>query len=182
MYAWLLLAAIAALNLFLATVAATFFVGVAMVAASAVQIIQAFVIRKWGQGALWLLSGLFYLLAAFAVFYNPRVATLLLTLVLGVSLGLSGLARLWMANRREARGGRGWRIIASGLCSLAAAVLIAIGWPFNSAWIPGPVLAADLMFQGVALIFVGLSLKVTPPQNRGSLRRPETAPSMPIST
>lgn len=163
----LALGAVAALNLILATVAATFYVGVAMVAGGVVQIIQAFVIRKWGQSALWLLGGLLYLLAAFAVFYDPLFAALLLTLMLGVSLGLSGLVRLWMATRKDAQGGRGW-IIASGLCSLAAALLIMIGWPFNSAWMLGAVLSIDLMFQGIALIFVGVSLKAAPSTEQGS--------------
>jgi len=124
-----------------------------------VQIIHAFVIRKWGRSALWLLGGALYLLAGFSVFYDPLFATLLLTLMLGVSLGLSGLVRSWTATRKKTDRGRGW-IIASGLCSLAAAVLIAVGWPLNSAWMLGLVLTIDLMFQGAALIFVGMSLKV----------------------
>lgn len=151
------LGAIAELNLFLATIAATFYVAVAMIVGGVFQIIQAFVIRKWLNSTLWLLGGLLYLVAALAVYTDPIFAAVLLTLVLAVSLGVSGLVRLWAATRKDATG-RGW-IILSGLCSLAAAIIVGLGWPFNTIWIPGLVLTIDLMFQGVALIFFGFSLK-----------------------
>lgn len=151
------LGAIAGLNLFLATIAATFYVAVAMIVGGVLQIIHAFVIRKWLNSTLWLLGGILYLVAALAVYSDPVFAAVLLTLVFAVSLGVSGLFRLWAATGKDVTG-RGW-IIVSGLCSLAAALVVGMGWPFNTIWMPGLVLTIDLMFQGVALIFFGISLK-----------------------
>ena len=52
----------------------------------------------------------------------------------------------------------GW-LALSGLITLAAGLLIALGWPGNSLWILGLLLVFDLIFQGFSLIFLGLALR-----------------------
>jgi hypothetical protein len=51
----------------------------------------------------------------------------------------------------------GW-IVAAGVISILAAMLIALGWPVNSLWVLGMFLAIDLVMQGWAFIAVGLAL------------------------
>jgi uncharacterized membrane protein HdeD (DUF308 family) len=155
--ALLLLGLCASVNLFVATVATTYYVGALMLVGGVLQIAHALSAAKWGRAAFWFLGGLLYLLAGLAVFLNPLFAAALLTLMLAVSLGLSGAMRLWIALGAGARG-RGW-MIASAVASMATALIIAIGWPVNSIWVLGLVLSIDLMFQGVALLTVGWSMK-----------------------
>jgi len=159
--ALILLGAIASANLFITTVAATFYVGAIMLVAGAFQIIHAFGVRKWARFAFWLLSGLLYLVAAAAMFLDPLFAASLLTLFLAVSLALSGSLRLFIAMTTRAPSGWGW-MAASGIASIAVALVIALGWPVNSIWVLGLVLSIDLLFQGVALVLIGLSLRSVP--------------------
>ncbi|CAN5410253.1 HdeD family acid-resistance protein [soil metagenome] len=152
--ALILLGICASANLFLATVATIYYVGALMLFGGILHIFHAAGTRKWGA---WLLGGILYLLAGLAVFNDPLFAAAMLTLLLAVALGLSGLARLWFGMRTDLAG-RGW-MVASGVASIAAAALIAIGWPVNAIWILGFVLAIDLMFQGVALLATGLAMR-----------------------
>ena len=78
-------------------------------------------------------------------------------LVLAASVGASGFVRIGIALGARAHGW-GW-MLASGLISIAAAVLIAIGWPANAIWVLGFILAIDLLFQGTMLMFIGFTLK-----------------------
>ncbi len=152
--ALILLGLCAAANLFLATVATIYYVGALMLFGGMLQIFHAAAARNWG---VWLLGGILYLLAGLAVFNDPLFAAAFLTLLLAMSLGLSGVARLWFG-LRVAPAGRGW-LIASGVASIAAAVIIGLGWPVNAIWILGLVLAVDLLFQGVALLGTALAMR-----------------------
>jgi uncharacterized membrane protein HdeD (DUF308 family) len=49
--------------------------------------------------------------------------------------------------------------LASGVITLLAGLGVVIGWPVNTLWLLGLVLAIDLTFQGVAAIAFGLALK-----------------------
>jgi uncharacterized membrane protein HdeD (DUF308 family) len=49
--------------------------------------------------------------------------------------------------------------VASGVVSVLAGVVFVLGWPVNSLWLLGMVLAIDLTFQGVCAIAFGLALK-----------------------
>ncbi|MDF0488368.1 DUF308 domain-containing protein [Sphingomonas sp. H39-1-10] len=152
-----LLGFIASANLLLAAIAATYVVGAAMFAGGILMLVHAFGVRRWGWAAFWALSGLLYLSAAAAVLYQPLLAAGLIVLVLAASIGASGLVRVGVA--LGARGhGWGW-MLASGLISIAAAVLIAIGWPANAIWVLGFILAIDLLFQGSMLMLVGFTLR-----------------------
>jgi uncharacterized membrane protein HdeD (DUF308 family) len=49
--------------------------------------------------------------------------------------------------------------VFSGLITLLAGIVLAIGWPFNTLWVLGFVLAIDLTMQGAALVAFGFGLK-----------------------
>lgn len=151
-----LLGVIASLNLMMATLAVALSLGFLMLAGAIIQLAHAFAVRRWGSALLWTASALLYLAAGLSVFADPAFAAMLLTLVLAVSLGFGGAVRCLLAWRWHASG-RPW-LLASGLASLAAAVLIGIGWPLNALWLLGLILAVDLMIQGFTFAFAGLSL------------------------
>ena len=147
-------------NLVIATVASVYLVGWMMLFAGVVEIIHAFGVKTWGRFFYWLLSGLLYAVAGFFAFYNPLLASAVLTFLLAVALVASGVLRLWVGYQQRAEKGSGW-IIAAGIVTLLAGLVIAIGWPVNSLWILGLFLAIDLVFQGWAFIAFGLALKKT---------------------
>jgi len=152
-----LLGCVASANLFLATLAATYVVGAMMFAAAILQIAHGLAVRRWAWASFWLLSGLLYTATAMAILYDPLFSARLLTLFLCVTLGASAALRLSIAFGSR---GAGWTwMFASGLASLGAAAVIAIGWPANTLWLLGLVLAVDLLIQGITLMLVGLAMR-----------------------
>ena len=152
-----LLGPFASANLLLAAIAATYIVGAAMFAGGILMLVSAFRVRRWAWAAFWALSGLLYLAAAVTVLYDPLFAARLIVLMLVISMGASGLVRITLALRGRTHGW-GW-MLASGLISVAAAVLIALGWPTDAIWVLGFILAVDLFFQGITLMGIGFALK-----------------------
>jgi len=152
-----ILALLAATNLFVAGMAATYGVGAVMIAAGIIQIGHSAAVRRWTWAATWLVAGLLYLAAAFAVFADPLFGATFLTLLLTASLAASGVLRLAVA-ASERRRGRGW-LLLSGATSIFAAIAIGAAWPGNSVWILGLVLALDLGIQGLSLLLFGFALR-----------------------
>lgn len=154
----LALGVIAAGNLLIATAASVFFVGAMMIVAGIVEIIHAFGVKSWGKFILWLLSGLLYIVAGYFAFANPLLATAVLTLFLAISLIASGLVRVWIGFTSKNLEGWGW-VVAAGIVTTLAGLIIFSGWPVNSLWILGLFLAIDLIFQGITYIAFGFGLR-----------------------
>jgi uncharacterized membrane protein HdeD (DUF308 family) len=145
-------------NLVIATVASVYVVGTLMLVAGIVEIAHAFGVKDWSGFFWWLLSGLLYAIAGFLAFYNPLLASAVLTFLLAVSLVASGLLRLWVGLKNRQASGWGW-IVAAGIVTALAGLIIALGWPVNSLWVLGLFLAIDLIFQGWTFIAFGLALR-----------------------
>jgi len=154
----LILGGIAFANLLVATVASVYFVGSMMLIGGIVEIAHAFGVRSWERFFFWFLSGLLYAVAGLFAFWNPLLASSVLTLLLAVALAASGGFRIAFAMSNKDAKNWGW-IVAAGVISVLASLLITLGWPVNSLWILGLFLAADLVIQGWAFIAVGLALK-----------------------
>lgn len=151
-----LLGILASVNLLLATILATYIVGAAMFAGGIFQLFHAFSVRRFSSGVLWGLAALLYLITASVMIIDPLLGASVLTVFIGITLAASGIARPILAFRHHE--GRAWMIL-SGLISIAAAVLVAVSWPWSSLWLLGMVLAIDLISQGVMLMLFGLSLR-----------------------
>jgi uncharacterized membrane protein HdeD (DUF308 family) len=145
-------------NLFLATVASVYLIGWMMLLGGIVELVHAFGVKSWGRFFYWLLSGLLYSFAGFFAFYNPLLASAVLTFLLAVSLIVVGVLRIWVGYSHRSERGWGW-IVAAGVVTLLVGVLIALRWPANSLWVLGLFLAIDLIFQGWTFIAFGLGLK-----------------------
>ncbi|RUU44354.1 HdeD family acid-resistance protein [Mesorhizobium sp. M6A.T.Ce.TU.002.03.1.1] len=154
----LILGGIAFGNLFIATVASVYVVGWLMLMAGVIEIMHALGVKTWSRFFYWLLSGLLYAVAGFFAFYNPLLASAVLTFLLAVALLASGVLRAWVGYKHRPAKGWGW-LVAAGIISALAGLVIAMGWPVNSVWVLGLFLAIDLIFQGWAFIAVGLALK-----------------------
>lgn len=158
--ALLVLGVIAAGNLLIATAASIFFVGTMMIIGGIVEIIHAFGVKSWGTFFWWLLSGILYVVAGYLAFANPVLAAGVMTLFLAISLIASGLVRIWIGFSGRGVEGWGW-VIAGGIITVLAGLIIASGWPVNSLWILGLFLAIDLIFQGVTYVGFGFGLRRT---------------------
>ncbi len=145
-------------NLFIATVASVYYIGMLMLIGGVVHLAHAFQVRGWEHILFWVLSGLLYTIAGVLAFANPLLASEALTLFLAIALLIAGTFRVWVGRKLKPERGWVW-IVISGLATAAAGIAIAVGWPVNSLWILGLFLALDLIFQGWTLVAFGLVLR-----------------------
>jgi uncharacterized membrane protein HdeD (DUF308 family) len=142
----------------MATVASVFFVGIMMILAGVVEIVNAFQVKSWGKFILWLLLGVLYVVAGFAAFQNPLLAAAVLTLVLGFALIVSGIMRIILAFGMKE--GMPWMwIVLSGVITVLLGGIILAHWPVSSVYVLGLFLGIDLIFAGVGWIALGLGLR-----------------------
>jgi uncharacterized membrane protein HdeD (DUF308 family) len=145
-------------NLPAATTASVYAVGMLMLIAAISQLAGAFFARSWSGFVLPLLSALLYGVAGTIVIANPMLAAWLLTLLAGVSLITSGATRIWWSLVLRELPGWGW-ITASGAVTLVTGIVFVAGWPADTAYLLGLILAVDLTFQGAMAIGCGFALK-----------------------
>jgi uncharacterized membrane protein HdeD (DUF308 family) len=81
-----------------------------------------------------------------------------LTFVLAIALVAGGIFRIWVGFSARPQTGWGW-IVAAGVITLLAGIVIAMRWPVNSLYILGLFLAIDLTFQGWSYIAFGMALR-----------------------
>lgn len=154
----LAMGAYALFNLFAATIASVFFVGVLMIIGGVARIVHAFQVETKTSLAFWLLSGLLYAVAGGMVLANPLLGAAIFTLLLAASLIASGVVMIVASFSSKAAQGRWW-ILLSGVLTAVTGLVLASGWPLSGVWALGMILAVDLTFQGWALIAFGLALK-----------------------
>ncbi|MGI6245447.1 MAG: HdeD family acid-resistance protein [Pseudochelatococcus sp.] len=145
-------------NLLTATLVTVYYIGALILIGGVLQIVHAFQVKEWGNFLVWLLSGAFYALAGFLAFYNPQLASVALTLVLAISLIASGVLRIWTGIAARPRSGWGW-LVAAGVGALVVGAVIAAGWPVNSLYLIGLILAVELIFEGWSFVAVALALR-----------------------
>jgi len=144
-------------SIVLATIVSVFVVGIMMLIAGVAEVFHAFQIKTWGRFLFWLLLGALYIIAGFLTFENPLLAAALLTLLLGVSLIVSGIMRIVLAFSMKE--GMPWIwVVVSGAITLLLGLIILAHWPVSSLYILGLFLGIDLIFAGAGWLAVGFGL------------------------
>ncbi|OBZ95923.1 hypothetical protein ADU59_05840 [Pararhizobium polonicum] len=145
-------------NVLAATVASVYSVGIVMLLGGMMHLMQALRVKKWESAFYWSFSGSCYTSAGIFAFLDPLLASATITALMAIALIVAGAFRIWVAFRLKPLDGWGW-IALGGLVTLVAGLVIAAGWPVNSLWILGLLLALDLVMQGLALIVFGVFAK-----------------------
>lgn len=145
-------------NLFVATVASVFYIGMMMLVGGIAYLVHAFQVKGWDHILFWAASGILYTIAGLLAFWNPALTAVIVTFFMAVALIVAGVFRTWVGFRLRPMRGSGW-VIFGGVITALAGLVIALGWPVNSLWILGLFLAIDLTMQGWALIAVALAAK-----------------------
>jgi uncharacterized membrane protein HdeD (DUF308 family) len=144
-------------SIVIATAASVLVVGIMMIVAGVAEIINAFQIKSWGKRLIWALLGVLYIVAGFVAFENPLLAAVLLTLMLGASLVISGIVRIILAFSMKRETPWIW-VALSGVITLLLGLLILARWPINSVYILGLFLGIDLIVAGAGWIGLGFGL------------------------
>jgi uncharacterized membrane protein HdeD (DUF308 family) len=142
----------------MATVVSVLVVGIMMIVAGVAEVFSAFQIKTWGKFLLWVLLGVLYIVGGFVTFQNPLLAAVLLTLILGASLVVSGIMRIVLAFSMKRETPWIW-VALSGVITLLLGLLILARWPVSSLYILGLFLGIDLIMAGAGWIGLGFGLR-----------------------
>lgn len=141
------------------TIASTLWYGVLLLMAGIVEIIEALAkpreTEAWSSRAVRFLAGLLYLLGGLYAVFRPLEASLALTLVLGVILIASGVARAIWGIAHAMQASRAAVILFALLSVLLGAAIVA-QWPYSGLWAIGLFVSCDLMAAGLSWLWVGL--------------------------
>lgn len=139
-----------------ASLTAVLMVAIALMVSGVVGLVTA-LRRKdgWSLAASFALS-LVYILGGVLMFTQPLSGILALTTVIIAYFAATGIVRLYYGVRAWGEGG-GW-ILASAALSLLIAVLLLIGLPLSAAWVPGVMLAVDLIVWGALQIALAMRI------------------------
>ena len=166
-----LVALVALFNLLLATIVSVLFVGTTMLLAGAAHIVFAFQMKRWGQTIGLLLVGGLYVLAGLVTFWNPVLASTFLTLLMALSMLVAGIMRTAASLAIRPVSGGPW-LAAAGVVTVLVSLIVLAGWPVNSLWMIGALLAIDLMLTGCALSALALALRRSPASSEIVDKRP----------
>jgi uncharacterized membrane protein HdeD (DUF308 family) len=119
---------------------------------------QAFQAKAWKTFLIQSLFAALYIGLAIFIWVAPIAALEGLTIWLAALFLVTGVMRLIAAFQNKAVGNTGWTAL-SGLVSIVLGVLILNNWPQASTWVPGMLLAIELLMQGWTLLFIGLAIK-----------------------
>jgi uncharacterized membrane protein HdeD (DUF308 family) len=149
---------VALMSVVVATAVTVLWVGVMMIAAGAIEIVHGLKHKGWGRATLWVVAGAFYVVGGFFAVINPLLASVVLTLLLGIALVAAGISRFLLGYHLKGDEHSGW-IMISGLVTFLFGLVILVHWPFSSLYVLGIILGVDLIQAGVGWINLGLLLK-----------------------
>ncbi len=132
--------------------------GILMTIAGASYMIGAVFVRPLIAGLLQFGCGALYLVAGIFAIVEPRLAAEIYTLIIAISLIVSGIMRFVLSflHRRAIT----WLGMAlGGFITIIVGVYILRRWPWDSLWVIGLFLAIDLLIQGISWVVLGFNLR-----------------------
>jgi uncharacterized membrane protein HdeD (DUF308 family) len=140
-----------------ATLFAVYAIALFMIIAGGSEIVVGIGAKTWGRAFLWVVAGIFYIVAGAFALAQPGHAAVILTLMLGVSLVATGIIRVYIGTHLHTHART--MVILGGVVTLIVGLFVVMGWPNKSIVILGTLLGVDLLFTGVTWIGFGLRLR-----------------------
>lgn len=120
--------------------------------------IHAFQSKGWKTFLIQSLFAALYIGLGIFVWMAPLAALEGLTIWLAALFLITGVMRIIAAIQNGAGGSAFWPAL-SGVLTIVLGIMILNSWPEGSTWVPGLLLAIELLLQGWALVFIGLAIK-----------------------
>ena len=140
-----------------ATITTVYIIAVFMILAGGAEIMLGLSSKTWGREFLYIVAGLFYIVAGAFALAQPLHAAVILTLMLGAALFAAGLSRIYIGTHMHSHAKT--MVIVGGAFTSLVGLLVILGWPTNSIVILGALLGVDLLFTGLVWIGFGLRLR-----------------------
>ena len=136
---------------FMAGIAVTIMVGVALLIAGGARVGAAFMADSFGTGALAFLWGLIIAATGFYIIIRPGIGLESLTLVVAMALFMAGILRIVASFKLQPLKGWVWMLI-SGILDVVFAGMIGWQFPASSLWVIGTLVGVSLLFGGFSTI------------------------------
>jgi uncharacterized membrane protein HdeD (DUF308 family) len=149
---------IALMSVVLATVVSVLIVGTMMIVSGIVEMIHGFQMKAWSRFFMWVLIGVFYVIAGLLIVYNPLLAAGAITLVIGVFLIFAGIARIFLAMQMRSASPWGW-VLVSGMITTLLGIVIILHWPVSSLYVLGIFLGVDLIIAGSSWLGAAIAFR-----------------------
>ena len=107
----------------------------------------------------WLKPVLLLIVGGMMLFY-PVGGVEVVSLLLAVYLLLDALCSFTLVQSMHPTKGWGWMVF-NGVASIVIVAFFLIGWPVTSLWLVGLYVGINLLFNGLALVAIGWSLRKT---------------------
>jgi len=141
---------------FVASLAVTIVIAAVLVLAGIVQLVQAWRTQSWG-GYLWqLIIGAVLVVGGVAVYLNPVVGTLALTLVVAAMFIAKGIFQVVLALRLRPHDGWGW-ILGAGVLAALVGLIIWFDYPFSGTYALGILVGISLALTGWSYVMIALA-------------------------
>jgi uncharacterized membrane protein HdeD (DUF308 family) len=122
-------------------------------------LIDVFKHREW-RGIIWhTLIAILYIAAGVLVFYDPFLASTLITGLLACTLIVIGITRVFMVIALKEAKGWIWLLLA-GITAIILGILILMQWPASGLWVIGLFIAIEMIVTGWTYIFIALAVRV----------------------
>ena len=112
----------------------------------------------WKGMAVQIFLSVLYIAAGLFTWLFPIPALEGITLWLAAIFFVTGFLRLIAAFQHRLFREWFWLLLSSGI-SILMGILIMNGWPATSLWLPGLLIAVELLLQGWSLLFLGIAAK-----------------------
>jgi len=157
--ALVILGGIAISSSYSATMFSMVFVGFLLLCSGIIIIIDSFSFwwHKWSGFFLHLFLGLLYLMAGIFLIESPQIASVSITLIIGIFYLIVGVSRL-LYSISFRMPGWGWGFF-NGLLALIIGILILTSWPVSGLFIIGLFIGIDLIFYGITYIMAALAAR-----------------------
>jgi len=132
--------------------------GIFLFAGGILQAVHAFKSTGWKSVSIQLVFAVLYIGAAIYVWAFPIPALEAITLWLAAIFFLTGFLRL-IATFQHRHFGEWFWLALSAAISILMGVLIMNNFPSASLWLPGLLIAIELLLQGWTLLFLGFAAK-----------------------
>ena len=153
-----ILLGVAALGLVVhATITTVYIIAIFMIIAGGSEITVGLNAKTWGRFFLWIVAGLFYIVAGAFALAQPVHAAVIFTLMLGTALLAAGVMRIYIGTHMASHART--MVVLGGVVTAIVGLFVIMGWPTNSLVMLGTLLGVDLLFTGTMWVGFGLRLR-----------------------
>jgi len=145
------------------TLASVMFYGFLLLIGGISEGIHSFAARRWGGFFSHLAIGILYLIAGGYMISQPVVTSMVLTLVLGYAILITGIFRIILAFRLHGEKNWSW-VLVSGIAAVILGGIILARWPVSGLTIIGLFVAIELLIDGWSLLIIGVAVRSLKPQ------------------